>query len=63
MRSNANVEQVERLTYTIPEVARALGISERSVYNRIYDGTLTKMQIGRRVLVPAAALRALAGGA
>lgn len=56
-------DTIERLTYTIPDAARALGISERSVYNRIYDGTLARVRVGRRVLIPAAALRAMAGAA
>ena len=58
---NAAIE-VERMAYTIPEAAAALGVSERSVYNRIYDGTLGRVKFGRRVLIPAASLRAVMGG-
>lgn len=54
---------IERVTYTVPEAAAALGVSERSVYNRIGDGTLASTKFGRRVLVSAASLRAVAEGA
>jgi len=63
MQAFAKNEREERLAYTVPDAARALGISERSIYNRIYDGTLPRVRIGRRNLIPAAALRAIAGGA
>lgn len=63
MQIPTTAAQAERLSYTVPEAARALGVSERSIYNRIYDGTLTRVRVGRRVLIPAAALRALAGAA
>lgn len=61
MQSSAT--NVERLTYTVPAAAQALGISERSIYNRIYDGTLPTVRVGRRVLIPAAALRQVASAA
>jgi excisionase family DNA binding protein len=60
-KSRRKIDTVEKLTYTIAEAARALGISERSVYNRIYDGTLPRVRVGRRVLIPAAALLDMAG--
>lgn len=51
---------IERMAYTVPEAAAALGVSERSVYARIGDGTLMSTKFGRRVLIPAASLKALA---
>lgn len=53
---------IERVTYTVPEAAAALGVSERSVYNRIADRTLASTKFGRRVLIPAASVKALTGG-
>lgn len=62
MQVSAKSEAVERLAYTVTDAARALGISERSVYNRINDGTLKRVRVGGRNLIPANALRALVSG-
>ena len=49
----------ERLAYPLPEVAAKLGgISVRSVQRLIASGALKAVRVGRRVLVPADALRA-----
>lgn len=55
----ASALDVPRLSYSIAEAARALGVSERSVYNLIYDGKLRKLALGRRVVIPASDLQAL----
>ena len=46
----------ERLTYTVKEVAQALGISKEAVWDRVWDGTIPSVRVGRRVLVPRRAL-------
>jgi len=42
----------ERLTFTVDEVARLLGISRSGAYDSIARGEIPSLRIGRRVLVP-----------
>lgn len=46
----------ERLTYTLNEAARRLGISRALAYEAAHRGELPVCRIGRRVLIPRAAL-------
>jgi excisionase family DNA binding protein len=48
-----------RLTWTIPEAANLLGISKDSAYQAARRGDLPVRIIGRRMLVPRAALMRL----
>jgi excisionase family DNA binding protein len=52
----------QRLTWTVPEVARLLGISKDSAYEAAHRGELPVQVIGRRMLVPRAALLRLLDG-
>lgn len=45
-----------RMCVSIPEAAAALAVGRRSVYRAIADGTLRTITLGRRRLVPVAAL-------
>ena len=49
----------ERLTYTLTEAARRLGISRALAYEAAHRGELPVCRIGRRLLVPRAALARL----
>jgi excisionase family DNA binding protein len=49
----------DRLTYTVPEAGRLLGISRGAAYAAAADKTLPTIRIGRRLLVPRAALERL----
>jgi excisionase family DNA binding protein len=49
----------EALTMKVPEAARVLGISRGHAYAAAADGTLPTIRIGRRLLVPRAALERL----
>ena len=42
----------DRLTFTVDEVARLLGISRSGAYDSIARGEIPSLNIGRRVLVP-----------
>ena len=55
-------EAVKPLTYSILGAAQALSISERSIYKMMSEGTLRKVKAGRRTLIPAADVRAIAEG-
>lgn len=46
----------ERLTLTIEETARLLGIGRQLAYNRVKTGEIPVLKIGRRLLVPRIAL-------
>ena len=52
---------VEKATYTITEVAKILGVSRNNAYEAVKTGKLRAIHIGRRVLVPRAAIEALLG--
>ena len=50
----------ERLTVTVDEAAEAIGVSRVSLYNAINNGEFTSViRIGRRILIPKAALEKL----
>lgn len=55
--------EIRRLLYSISDAAHALSISERSVYNLIYDGTLRSVKLGSRTLIPVEDILAVANGA
>jgi excisionase family DNA binding protein len=50
-----------RLTWTVTEAARLLGISRASAYEAAHRGELPVRVIGRRLLVPRVALLRLLG--
>jgi excisionase family DNA binding protein len=53
----------DRLTLSVPEAAQLLGVSRMTAYSAVREGTIPSLRIGRRVLVPRAALdRLLAQG-
>ncbi len=54
-------DPTERATLTVPEVARILGLSRNAGYEAAARGDLPTIRLGRRLLVPTAALRRLLG--
>jgi excisionase family DNA binding protein len=46
----------DRVTLTIEEVARALGIGRNSAFAAAHRGEIPVLKVGRRLLVPKAAL-------
>jgi excisionase family DNA binding protein len=53
---------VERATLSVEEAAQRLGISRNHAYDAVKRGAIPSIRIGRRLLVPKAALeRKLAG--
>ena len=49
----------ERQTYTIEETARVLGLGRNSTFAAAARGEIPTIRVGRRLLVPRAALEAL----
>jgi excisionase family DNA binding protein len=56
-----NLQDDGRLTWTVTEAARLLGISRASAYDAAHRGELPVRVIGRRLLVPRVALLRLLG--
>ncbi len=49
----------EKLTLTVDETAKCLGVSRNSAYEAIAKGEIPVVKIGKRLLVPKAALETL----
>lgn len=49
----------ERLTLTVEECAKALGIGRQLAYDRVKTGEIPVIKVGRRLLVPRRALEKL----
>lgn len=52
--------RAEQLTVSVVDASRMLGISRSHAYELVARGELPSVKLGRRVLVPISALRALA---
>lgn len=62
MTATENAESHEaqgRLTRTVDEVAELLGVSRATAYEGIRTGEIPHIKVGRRILVPRAALAAM----
>ena len=58
-RAQARTAEDERLTYTLTEAAKRLGISRALAYQAARRGELPVCRIGRRMVVPRVALARL----
>lgn len=56
---NARPNTTPRTAYSLDEAARSLGLSRRTLYTLMRDGTLRTVTLGRRRLVPADELERL----
>ncbi len=52
----------ERKTLTVAEAGKALGIGRNQAYQAVHDGKIPSIRIGKRWLVPKAALDRLLAG-
>lgn len=52
----------EKLTLTVEECAHALGIGRNLCYDKVKTGEIPSIRIGRRILIPCAALYRLLEG-
>ena len=52
----------ERLTITVAEAAIQLGISKGNCYEAIRQGSIPALRLGRRIVIPKAALQRLLAG-
>ena len=51
--------EVNRLTYSVEETANILGLGRTATYQGIEKGEIPGIRIGKRILVPRAALERL----
>ena len=51
----------ERLTYTVVEAAKAIGVSRGLAYELVRRGELRTVRVGHRILVPRDAVREFLG--
>jgi excisionase family DNA binding protein len=56
-------QQSSRLTCTVPEAGRLLGIGRDAAYRAAAKGEIPTIRLGRRLVVPLAKLESLLGGA
>ena len=56
------IQSPDRLTITVTEAAQRLGIGRNSAYAAAHDGTIPTIKIGRRLVVPVAALDRMLSG-
>lgn len=45
-------EDVDKLTYTVPEIAELIGISKPKAYELINRADFPAIKIGRRIVIP-----------
>ena len=62
MLKNATPTPVQRKLSSIPDVCEQLSVGRSSVYGLIEDGTLRRVKIGARTLIPQADVDALIAG-
>ena len=55
------MNQTECETLTVPEAARKLGIGRNAAYEGVRAGDIPSIRIGKRLVVPKAALERLLG--
>ena len=51
----------ERATFSIKEGAKILGVGRNQVYAAVHNGELPSIKVGKRFLIPRAALEKLLG--
>lgn len=61
-QKRTRAQQTKPAVLTVPEVARALRIGRNSAYEAIARGEIPSIRVGRRVLVPRAALESFLSG-
>lgn len=53
---------ITRRTYSVEEAGKILGIGRNAAYEAVKNGNISSVRIGRRVVVPMAAIERMLGG-
>lgn len=59
MLHGMNIEDSDRLTLSVAEAGKLLGLSRSLMYEAIRTGQIPSIRIGRRILIPIAPLERL----
>jgi excisionase family DNA binding protein len=59
MTTREETQNLERKTLTVEEAGEVLGIGRGLAYERVNTGEIPSIRLGRRILVPLAALEAM----
>jgi excisionase family DNA binding protein len=51
MKTNTSEPVMERLAYSVNDIAEALGVSNQHIFNMIKQGEIKKFKLGRRTLI------------
>lgn len=46
------MSDIDRLAYTVPQLAAAVGVSDQQIYNHIKAGDLTPKYSGTKAIIP-----------
>ena len=57
------IERRQRMTCTIPEAGELIGLGRAAAYEAVRRGDIPSIRLGRRIVVPLAALERLLGAA
>ena len=52
MSDVSTTDEPERLAMSVPEFARAVGVSDRAAYEAVRRGEIEHINIGRRIIIP-----------
>ncbi len=52
----------EKLTFTVEETAKILGLSRNSAYQGVMTGEIPHIKVGKRILIPRLALEKMLEG-
>ncbi len=61
-KSKRDGAPVERVTYTVPQAGKRLGIGKNAAYEAARTGQIPTIRIGRRIVVPIAAFEKMLEG-
>ena len=62
MMQGVDTTESQRKTYTVLEAAVRLGVSRNAAYEAVHAGQIPFIRIGKRLLIPKAALDQLLAG-
>ena len=63
MVETGQVNTADKLTYSVREAARILGLSKNSTYSGIRTGEIPHITVGKRILIPKCSIDALLASA
>jgi excisionase family DNA binding protein len=56
MRKSIGRSKMEKMVLSVEECCEVLGLSRNTLYERIADGSVPSVRLGKRILIPVAGL-------